>query len=186
MAVGNFTPDPLTWHHQGLSGTIKPGEIVTDRDRGWENHVLNKLGPRGLVRLDYGDDPKTAKKVSMDAYEAFWHKNIQNFNELNTQRKNEGKMYLPPSKELQEHADILGYEIVGPWKLEKKAKEQAEPAKETEKVKELEGRVAGIETKLDDIFGLLNDALSGSGSRQSQDKGSSSEDKSGASKKKAQ
>ena len=171
MAVGNFTPDPLTWYHQGLSGTIKPGEVVTDRDRGWENHVLNKLGPRGLVRLEYGDDPEVAKKASMEAFNRFWTKQVMDFNELNEQRKNEGKMYVPPTKELQEHADLLGYELVGPWKLQRRIAEK-EDADKTQtargksaaagdaKVTELETRISGIEGRLNEVIDLLNSAFS--------------------------
>jgi len=163
MAVGNFTPDDLQWRFQGRSGWIKPGEIVKDRDRAWENHVLDKMGPRGLVKLDYGDDNEKAKALSMQLYEEFWLKQIRVFNEMNEQQKNEGRQYSPPSKQLREKADLFDIELVGPWKLRSKAasggEERATP--DAQRVKGLESRVDGIETQLGEIYALLKENLTG-------------------------
>jgi hypothetical protein len=163
MAIGNFTPDEIRWEHQGLSGIIKPDEVITDKGRGWENHVLNRWGARGLVRLDYGADETKARKASLEQYEKFWEYQISNFNELNAQLKNEGKMYVRPTKQLKEHAERFGIELIGPWTLKRTSDDpNIIPSSKEEsnaKVDALEQRVSGIESNLEDIAGMLKSMM---------------------------
>ena len=164
MGVANFTPDTIPWQHQGRRGTIKPGEIVTNRDRGWENHVLNKWGPRGLVKIEYNDDEEKLKDRSMEIFRDFWLRNIQRFNEQNEQQKNEGRQYTPPTKELQEKAELFDVELIGPWKLKFGKKGDAQESEQTQsqppgRVLELETRVGSMEGQLNDIYGMLKQVL---------------------------
>lgn len=164
MAVGNFTPDDIRWMFQGISGVLKPGDIESGRDRNWENHVLNKWGARGLVRLDFGDNQEAAMNESMRRYERFWERQIQIFNENNAQRKNEGKMYLKPNKELQEHAEAFGVKLIGPWTLERTEGsagiQQVGPDKETTKrVDGLEEKIGKVESQVGEIHDMLAQLL---------------------------
>lgn len=185
MGVANFTPDPLHWQHQGRRGIIKPGDIITNRDRGWENHVLNKLGPRGLVKIEYNDDEEVLKKKAMDTYRDFWLHNIQRFNELNEQQKNEGRQYTPPTQELMDHADLFDVELVGPWKLKfgkEGDKAKGDGGSAAPKVKELEERVGSMESQLNDMYGMLK-SLTQSQAQEADDKGSADSKGKGSGKK---
>lgn len=165
MAVGNFTPEEVRWEHQGKAGRIQPGEIVTNRSRGWENHVLNRWGRRGLVQLDFGADETEARATSLELYRSFWERQVGEFNELNAQLKNEGKMYIRPSAELKAHAEELGVELIGPWTLKRTTDETSihsipqAPDAAAPRVDALEQRVEGMETQLSSIHDMLKDMV---------------------------
>jgi len=165
MAVGNFTPDTIIWQWQGKGGKIRPGEIITDKDRGWENHVLNRWGMLGLVRLDYGDDPDQRKEESMRLYTRFWEHQIQTFNEQNEQLKNEGRAYVAPAKELKAKAAEFGIKLVGPWTIEElrerspdKSNSKPDPKVEG-RIESLEKDMGGIKGQLDDVYNMLKGML---------------------------
>ncbi|KKN52255.1 hypothetical protein LCGC14_0614750 [marine sediment metagenome] len=129
MIVANFTPDTILWTHIGVTGRIKPGEIV-EMAEPRAKHILNKYGSRGLVQLQYDDDKKEKARDAKIIYEDFWVRQIVNFNQLNERRKNENKAYLDISPELAFHAKQLELEVVGPWKMTK-----ASSSKEMEELK---------------------------------------------------
>lgn len=118
MIVGNFTPDPVDWMHIGISGTIKPGETV-EWDEGRARHILNNFARRGLVQMQFGDEPEDKKKESMRLWVGFWEQQITAFNQHNEDQKEKGNRYARPTPELLEKAKTLGLELLQPWRIEK-------------------------------------------------------------------
>ena len=116
MIIANLTPDPLTWTHQGISGTIKPGQILEFEDKRGR-HILNKLDARGLIQLKYGDDTEQRKAEALATWKRFWTRQITIFNQDNERRKNTQREYVDPQREVEEHAKALGLEMVGPWSV---------------------------------------------------------------------
>ena len=114
MIVANFTPDPVPWLHIGVSGTLKPGDVL-EWDEARAKHVLNKSGRLGIVKMTYGDNEAIKRDDSMRLWRAFWELQVTNFNQGNEGRKAENKPYARPSKEIVEHAKRLQLELVGPW-----------------------------------------------------------------------
>ena len=86
MIVGNFTPDPIDWMHIGITGTIEPGETA-EMDEGRARHILNKFARRGLVQMQFGDEPGDKKKESIKLWTSFWEQQITAFNQHNEDQK---------------------------------------------------------------------------------------------------
>jgi len=124
----NGTPDSIEWWHVGVNGIIKPGETVEMED-GRANHVLNKLGAKGLIKLDFGDNLEEKKKVSMSLWRAFWERQIENHNQANEDAKEKGNRYTKPTPEIEEKAKLFGLDILRPWRVEKKDNKELEEAK---------------------------------------------------------
>lgn len=116
MVICNFTPDAILWMHGGVDGTLKPGDIYECQDsRG--RHILNKFDKRGILRLEFGQDPQTKREEAMEVWRRFWEHQVVYFNQDNERRKNTNKEYVEPTRELHEHAQKLGLELVGPWSI---------------------------------------------------------------------
>lgn len=119
MHIGNFTPDPVTWMHLGIEGTIKPDQVLEyDDARG--RHILNKFAVRGLVQMVFGDKPESKRGESMGRWKSFWETQVINFNRYNESQKENHNRYTDPSKELREHAAALNLELISPWRVESK------------------------------------------------------------------
>jgi hypothetical protein len=118
MIIANFTPEEVEWKHQGISGIIKPGE-VKEFDNARANHILNKWGQRGLLRLQYGDENKIPEKkaAALKQYKEFWLHQIVVFNRQNEMRKNGNRAFIFPPNGLEKKAEEFGVELIGPWKI---------------------------------------------------------------------
>ena len=150
MFIANYTPDDILWTHGGLSNTIESDQVV-EMDDARGNHILNQFGPRGLIKLQYGDEEEVRKKEAMTIYTMFWERQITNFNQQNEARKNENKAYIAPNKQLQEKADEMGLEIVGPWKL-KIPVASAEMDKLKAENKELYTKIDTLQTQVSELI----------------------------------
>lgn len=118
MVICNFTPDAILWMHGGVDGVLKPGDIMECPDpRG--RHILNKFDKRGILRLEFGMAPETKREEAMRVWREFWERQVIYFNQDNERRKNTNREYVEPTKELKEHAQKLGLELVGPWSIHK-------------------------------------------------------------------
>ena len=113
--IANFTPDSIRWEHVGYSGILEAGQTY-DMPEARANHILNKYSPRGIIRLDYGNDEKTRKAESMDTWRDFWERQIENFNQTNEKMFNQNLPYIRPQKDVVAHAKILGQSLKEPWK----------------------------------------------------------------------
>jgi hypothetical protein len=116
MIIANFTPDAILWMHGGQDGTLKPGDIKEFPDAR-ARHILNKFDRRGILVLNFGDDPDKKRDEAMKIWRNFWVRQVTVFNQDNERRKNTNREYLDPHEELREHAEKLGLELVGPWSL---------------------------------------------------------------------
>lgn len=146
MIIANYTPDEIQWQHVGRSGFLKPGDVEEFSDpRG--NHILNKWGPRGLIKVgkdwqDVEEQDKDRAKA-MKIYKNFWIRQVTYFNRLNETRKNENKSYESPTTTLVEKAKQLGIELLSAWTYT--------PPAESEKVTKLEQEVATLKGMLTDM-----------------------------------
>jgi hypothetical protein len=116
MIVANFTPDPIFWMHGGKDGTLKPGDIA-DMPDNRARHILNKFDRRGVIILNFGDDPEVRRKEAMQTWTNFWMRQVTVFNQDNERRKNTNREYVDPTDDLRDHALKLGLELVGPWSI---------------------------------------------------------------------
>jgi len=153
MAVlANFTPDDITWTHVGISGVIKAGE-KKEFDEGRANFILNKFGKRGLVKLEFSEDPEymqKMRKLSRERYERFWKEHIYKFNQFNETLKNEGKAYIQPDRQTVAKAEEFGIKLIGPWKVENTSQEVALKAA-LDQISSLQAMVATLSAKLESV-----------------------------------
>ena len=128
MAIILFNPTNEDFETQYIGETIMlraGAKVKVDDPRG--KHILNTLGPRGLVTLEYGDegageDKKASNGVSRN--KAFKRKQVLDFNQNNQQRL-QGKMpYLSPSRQLKAYAQELGIGLEEPYKVVDQANEE--------------------------------------------------------------
>jgi hypothetical protein len=116
MIIANFTPDDISWLHEGIAGILKSGQIKEFNDnRG--KHILNKMDRKGLLQLNYGDDVEKMKEQAVKIWRLFWTRQITTYNQDNERRKNTQREFTYPPPELEEHAQKLGIELVGPWSV---------------------------------------------------------------------
>ena len=114
MIVANYTPDPISYTHAGISAVLEPGQLK-DLDDNKAKFILNKYDRRGLVALKFGDDPEVKRQEAMETYKRFWTRQVVLYNQDNERRKNTQREYTEPTPELVAHAKKLGIELVGPW-----------------------------------------------------------------------
>ena len=149
MIVANFSPDKLEWQHIGVNGTIpaynpddpkKPHIVTFDDARA--NFILNKSAVRGLVQMNFGDDEEVKKAESLKIWRNFWERQIENHNQHNEQQKEAGNRYSRPTDELDEHAKLLGLELLRPWTA---------PVKSTKETEELRGENMALKKSMETL-----------------------------------
>jgi hypothetical protein len=118
MIVANFTPDTIEWQHVGITGTLLPNDVV-DLPEGRANHILNKFGRRGVIVMNFGDKEEASREKAMELWRDFWEYQITQFNQHNENQKEKGNRYERPTKEILDHAEILGLELLSPWVVKK-------------------------------------------------------------------
>lgn len=126
MAIILFNPtnEDLTTQYIGEDVTIQAGKKVrVDDPRG--RHVLNVLGPRGLMTLEYGDEGEGEEKKAETGRQRnkdFKYKQVIDFNTLNEQRFQSRLPYLQPSAHIKRYANELGIELRQPYAVPEAAK----------------------------------------------------------------
>lgn len=153
MILYNPTNEDMETQYIGERVSIKSGaKVRVDDPRG--RHVLNTLGPRGLVTLEYGDEGEGEEKKKQQGIErnmAFKRKQVIDFNTMNEQRFQSRLAYLTPTKQVQEYAKEIGVELRQPYNVESEAsKEMAEMKKQLAEQKE------EVAKKDDDIKSLTD------------------------------
>jgi len=127
--IANFTPDDICWTHQGVTGTVPAYKEdskahVVDMDDARGNHILNEFSRRGLVKMQFDDDPEVKKEQALAQYNKFWEYQIDKHNEDNEQQAERGHRYNKASTQLVAKADELGIPIKKPGSLEQKGNVQ--------------------------------------------------------------
>lgn len=131
MIVANFTPDIVEWQHVGITGTLLPNDVV-DLPEGRANHILNKFGRRGVIVMNFGDKEEESREKAMGLWRDFWEYQITQFNQHNENQKEKGNRYERPTKEILDHAEILGLELLSPWVVKKSAGDTGSGGNNTE------------------------------------------------------
>ena len=126
MAIILFNPtgEDLVTQYVGEDVLIAAGtKIRVDDPRG--RHVLNVLGPRGLMTLEYGDEGEGEDKkavVGRQRNKDFKFKQVIDFNTLNEQRFQSRLPYIKPPSHIKTYSDELGIELRQPYAVEDAAK----------------------------------------------------------------
>lgn len=89
-------------------------------------HVLNVLGPRGLVQLEYGDDAddeagvKKKAKEGRDRNREFKRHQVLRYNQMNESHKQQGLPYIPIPEQIEDYAKELGIAVLKPYDFKDK------------------------------------------------------------------
>ena len=185
MAVILYNPtnEDMETQYIGETVIIESGaKKRVDDARG--RHVLNTMGPRGLVALEYGDEGDGEEKKKAQGIErnlTFKQKQVINFNTMNEQRFQTKLPYLTPTKQIQEYAKELGIGLRQPYNVEDSAvKEMAELkanlAKRTEEVSEKDDSIKILTSQVKELTGLVNKVLKSAGTAIKEETEEESED----------
>lgn len=170
MILFNPTNEDFETQYIGETVLIKPGaKIRVDDPRG--RHVLNTLGPRGLVALEYGDEGEGEEKKKQRGIErnlAFKRKQVIDFNTMNEQRFQAKQPYLTPTSKIKEYAKELGIGLREPYNVEDAAmKEMSELkkklAEKTEEVSAKDNSINELKNQVEELTGLVNKMLDRAG-----------------------
>ena len=101
-------------------------------------HVINELGPRGLMALDYGDDEYEVGKQGQAVNKKFKTKQIEYYNQQNEARKQMGLPYNAPTEILIQYSRELGIKLSEPYRVEDLAITQSQQLLEAMKQKDKE------------------------------------------------
>lgn len=119
MAIILFNPtnEEMKTQYIGEDVVLAPGSKVrVDDARG--RHVLNVLGPRGLMTLEYGDEGEHEERKARQGRERnmeFKRKNVMNFNTMNDDRAQKHQGYITPTPTLKEYSRELGIKLFEPY-----------------------------------------------------------------------
>ena len=118
IVVYNPTNEDLKGWHIGIEFTIPSGAKQKLEDA-TAKHLLNHLGPRGLMMLEYGDQEREEQIAAegIRINREFKKKQIRVYNEINEQRKATGLPYNKPTKEVVRYSNELGILLVEPYSM---------------------------------------------------------------------
>lgn len=120
IVIMNPTNERFEGLYIGTVTVIEPGQKVkVDDQRG--KFLLNELGPRGLIPLEYGDEGDVEQR-KIDAGRRrnleFKKKNVIRYNQMNEARSNQKLPYVEPTKEIKRYAEELGIGLLEPYKFQ--------------------------------------------------------------------
>lgn len=136
-------------HHMGTRYDIKPGQKLKVTDKAG-SHFKNEFAARGLVFLDFGDDPEEQAKIGLERNRAFKVKQINDFNEKNSANKHRGLPYLWPTPTLKVYAQEIGVKLVESYQVDDA---------QLQKVKMLEEENLTLKTQIGEMNEKLNQVL---------------------------
>lgn len=151
-------------------------KVRVDDSRG--RHVLNVLGPRGLVTLEYGDEGGGEEKKAEQGRERnhdFKYKQVIEFNTLNEQRYQSRLPYLQPSKHLKIYANELGIELRQPYAVADEAKKDMAAAMSKNQdlqheLKEKDAQLSEMRDQMAELTGQMKSLMAALGQKgQSED-----------------
>jgi len=169
MAMILFNPSNEDFETQYIGETIAimaGAKVKVDDPRG--RHILNTLGPRGLVTLEYGDegageDRKAEEGIARN--KAFKRKQVMDFNQNNQVRAQTKSPYLSPSKQLQAYAKELGIGLEEPYKIPDRDNEEIAALIADKEALEKAGKkkdvaLETLQAQMMDLTSKFNDFLS--------------------------
>lgn len=95
MDIANPTSETLSYKYDSTLYSFAPGDVVSVRDDAGE-HLLRKLGPRGLIHVHYGMTSEQAKAMSAAQTLAWMKEQVRVHEDYN--RKHEDQK-IPPLPE---------------------------------------------------------------------------------------
>jgi len=125
----NPTNERMTAFHEGIETVLMPfpddGHKLKVPDPK-ANHITNTLGPRGIMVLEYGDEPKENDIAAQGraANKSFKKKQIIRYNQDNETRQQTHKPYIEPSDIVKGYAKELGVELLQPYILKDEKNEE--------------------------------------------------------------
>ena len=147
----NPTNEEFEAQYIGETTIIKAGEKLKCDDRR-ARHILNVLGPRGLMTLDYGDEGETEEAkatLGRRRNHEFKRTQVLRFNQQNQSRE-QGKLpYQEPSNQIVLYADETGVPLIQPYRPESDSSEKVAAL-----TKELEDKAAEVKEKDKEVEGL--------------------------------
>lgn len=176
MAVILFNPtgEEMRTQYIGEEVVIPPApdprhKIRVDDARG--RHVLNVLGPRGLMTLEYGDegDGESRKaEIGRQRNLEFWRKQVMDFNQLNDQQHQKKLPYIQASPPIKAAARRLGIKLYEPMSstddyTEAQAKALAELEQKKREVAEKDKVIQSLSSKVDKLTSLVENMLAAAG-----------------------
>lgn len=157
MILFNPTDEDFEGQYVGEQVVVKAGtKIKVDDPRG--RHIINQLGNRGLVTLEYGDEGNgeiEKAKIGIARHANFCKKQVLDFNQINEGRFQSKLPYLMPTKQLKDYAKKLGIGIREPYNVEDAANEEL--AKLMTQNKELAAQVAKKDMALENLQSQVTD-----------------------------
>ena len=120
IVVYNPTNEKLEATYIGTTVEIAPEQKIR-MDDARARHVLNVLGPRGLVSLEYGDDADGGAGLEKKAKEGrkrnkeFKRHQVLRYNQMNESHKQQSLPYVAVTENVREYAKELGIGLVEPY-----------------------------------------------------------------------
>ncbi len=143
--------ESLDGFYMGKKIEVGPGKKVKVQDAA-ARHLLNELGPRGLISLDYDDAGKEKEraKEGLERNRAFKVKQLNDFNEKNSARKHRGLEYIWPADHIKLYAKEIGVKLVESYQIDD-AQLQKVKTLETDN-QALREQIAGMNEKMNQIL----------------------------------
>jgi len=169
LVVYNPTNETFTATYVGETCEITPEQKLR-MDDARARHLLNILGPRGLVSLEYGDEGDAEVKKAKEGRsrnKEFKRQQVLRYNQTNESHKQQGLPYVVIPEQIQEYAKELGLVLVQPYQYKDKEVEEIAELRETrddqgryikkleETNKENQEQIAGLSNKVAELITLM-------------------------------
>lgn len=169
MVIYNPTNEKFEATYIGETSVIEPDQKIR-MDDARARHMLNNLGPRGLVALEYGDEGEGEAKKAEEGRRRnreFKRHQVIRYNQMNESHKQQGLAYIPVPEQIKGYAQELGLAVLEPYQFKDKEVEQIAELKQIETdqgryIKKLEetnkmqaDQLASLQQQMNDLMGML-------------------------------
>lgn len=153
LVLFNPTNETLRAQYVGEDVVIAPypqhgHKVKVDDARG--RHILNALGPRGLMSLEFGDEEEKKAVIGLERNREFKKKQIIRYNQENERRKQAGMAYIEPTAQVAEYARELGIALLEPYAL--KDVEKAEVSRLKDENRSLQTELTKLSEKFNTVM----------------------------------
>jgi len=148
----NPTKETMYPIYGGKTMEVSPDGGKLQTEEAAANHILNKFSPRGLCRLEFGDDEEKVAKDGLVRYYAFRKKMVMKYNQMVLARAQIGMSYIPPTEDVKRYAEDMGLALEAPFV--QKSNESVIRLTELEKEnKELKASIDAMMAKMTEFMG---------------------------------
>jgi len=152
VIVFNPTNETMKTQHIGEDIVLPPNSTVKMSDAR-AKHVLNSLGPRGLMTLEFGDIIENKRQQGLDRNFEFKKRQVQRHNQQNEQQKRGGRPWLDPPAHIKAYAKELGLELVEPYS--ERADERGMVQSLIAQNQQFQNQMAAMQTQMADILKIV-------------------------------